>query len=201
MKTRGKGRKPKAVPTRLTQQHKKFLELVTEQGLGAALEIMDWDEVKINEYRTKSLLFDKRYLEAMGISKRQEDFLNMYLLKTGNTAEICKSLGITRQTFYFWKATNDKFVEYYKDVEESLKDFGESILFKNMMEGKEQSTIFFLKTKAKDRGYEDTPKVQVTQTNTQVQAFTPKKKMSGEEMDAKIAELKAFLESKTIKKE
>ena len=46
-----------------------------------------------------------------------------------------------------------KFETKVSDVGESNIDFAETVLLKNIREGKETSLIFFLKTKGRERGY------------------------------------------------
>ena len=61
--------------------------------------------------------------------------------------------GIHRSTHYQWMQDD---LEYKKQVEELNNvclDFAESKLFDNMRKNKETSTIFFLKTRGKNRGY------------------------------------------------
>lgn len=64
-----------------------------------------------------------------------------------------KQAGVARKTHYNWMK-NDS--EYRAEVEATLEvqiDFAESKLLQNIQEGKEASTIFYLKTKGKHRGY------------------------------------------------
>ena len=70
----------------------------------------------------------------------------------GIVTTACKSVGISRTTFY----------EYYKDDEFKNKvdsidgialDFAESQLHKQIQEGNTTAIIFYLKTKGKKRGY------------------------------------------------
>jgi len=55
----------------------------------------------------------------------------------GIVTSACKAVGISRETHYRWLR----------------EDFAESQLHKQIKEGEVSSTIFFLKTKGKRRGY------------------------------------------------
>jgi hypothetical protein len=71
----------------------------------------------------------------------------------GVVTTACKSVGIGRTTHYMWL---DEDPEYRRDVEsisDIAVDFAESSLHKQIKEGNPTSTIFFLKTKGKKRGY------------------------------------------------
>lgn len=71
----------------------------------------------------------------------------------GVVSTAAKRVGITRQTHYNWLESD---AEYKKDVfliAEEEKDFAESHLHQLIQDGNPAATIFYLKTKAKDRGY------------------------------------------------
>ena len=71
----------------------------------------------------------------------------------GIVTTACRQVGITRQTFYNYLEKDKKFAEAVKDIENIALDFAESALFKNIGNRKEASTIFYLKTKGRHRGY------------------------------------------------
>lgn len=87
------------------------------------------------------------------MKKKQEQFLKAFDEAACNIAVACKKADITRQTFYNWKNECKEFADAVEDCQESLLDFAETKLHQNIMEGKEASIFFFLKTKGKDRGY------------------------------------------------
>lgn len=71
----------------------------------------------------------------------------------GVVTTACKSVGIGRTTHYMWL---DEDPQYRRDVEsisDIAVDFAESSLHKQIKDGNPTSTIFFLKTKGKKRGY------------------------------------------------
>jgi hypothetical protein len=71
----------------------------------------------------------------------------------GIVTTAAKSVGIDRTTHYEWM----KFDEDYKAAVDSIQDitldFAESQLHKQIKDGEVTSTIFYLKTKGKKRGY------------------------------------------------
>jgi hypothetical protein len=79
--------------------------------------------------------------------------LEIYKQSGGNVSVACEHAGICRFTFYDWKKKNAKFAQQISDIDESLLDYAESQLIKNIKDGKETSLIFYLKTKGKNRGY------------------------------------------------
>ena len=71
----------------------------------------------------------------------------------GVVTSACKAVGIDRSTHYAWIKED---IEYRKAVDELDNvsiDFAESQLFKQINEGNTSATIFYLKTKGKNRGY------------------------------------------------
>lgn len=96
---------------------------------------------------------DKTIIKKKRIGKKQKQFLEAFALTMGNVSAACKKINISRQTFYDWKEQYYGFADKCEEVEEGNLDFAESKLLLNIKEGKEVSTIFFLKTKGKNRGY------------------------------------------------
>ena len=71
----------------------------------------------------------------------------------GVVTTACKQVGIDRTTFYRYYKEDKEFKKQVDDLSNVAKDFVESQLFKQIQDGVPTSTIFYLKTKAKDRGY------------------------------------------------
>ena len=65
----------------------------------------------------------------------------------------CKNADISRKTFYEWKKKDKEFEKQVKDIQEITVDFVESQLHRQIRDGNGTATIFYLKTKAKHRGY------------------------------------------------
>lgn len=84
---------------------------------------------------------------------KKEDFVKFYESSACNVSVTCKRVGISRNTFYEWLKTDDKFEAKIKEEEEGLLDYAETMLFKKIKEGSTAELIFFLKTKGRKRGY------------------------------------------------
>lgn len=65
----------------------------------------------------------------------------------------CKTVGISRETHYRWLKTNRKYREDVEKIADIALDYAESQLHKQIGNGEVSSTIFYLKTKGKKRGY------------------------------------------------
>jgi len=81
------------------------------------------------------------------------DFLRAFEAKAGNVKVACAAMAMPRTKYYAWRHSDPAFAQAVDDVLEGLKDFAESKLMVNIQQGKEASIFFFLKCKAKDRGY------------------------------------------------
>lgn len=86
-------------------------------------------------------------------AEAKQEFLRAFEAKAGNVKVACQAMGMPRSKYYAWRRTDLAFAEAVDDVLEGLKDFAESKLMVNIQQGKEASIFFFLKCKAKDRGY------------------------------------------------
>ena len=71
----------------------------------------------------------------------------------GIVTSACKSVGISRETHYRWMREDEKYKESVEDLANVALDFAESQLHQQIKGGNPSSTIFYLKTKGKKRGY------------------------------------------------
>lgn len=101
------------------------------------------------------------------LNKKQRLFLDAFAtVCASNISATCKKIGISRRTYYKWCENNPEFKNLVNDELESLIDLAETKLQQNIMEGKEQSIFFFLRTKGKNRGY-----VETVENNVSINAF------------------------------
>ena len=71
----------------------------------------------------------------------------------GIVTTACKKVGISRQTHYRWTEEDEAYKIAVDSISDIALDFAESQLHKQIQEGNSTSTIFYLKTKGKKRGY------------------------------------------------
>jgi len=71
----------------------------------------------------------------------------------GVVTSACKKVGIGRTIFYEWLKVDEEFLKKVKDIDNVALDFAESQLHQQIKSGNSTSTIFYLKTKGKKRGY------------------------------------------------
>jgi len=87
------------------------------------------------------------------IQRTKKALLEALEKSLGIVTTACRSVDINRTTFYRYLKDDKEFAVQVKDVENIALDFAESQLLKNIKEGKEPSTIFYMKTKGQKRGY------------------------------------------------
>ena len=71
----------------------------------------------------------------------------------GVVTSACKIANCSRETFYKYCKEDEEFKSKVDDISNITLDFAESQLHKQIKEGNTTATIFYLKTKGKNRGY------------------------------------------------
>ena len=71
----------------------------------------------------------------------------------GIVTTAAKIVGIDRCTHYEWMKFDEEYKAAVDSIQDITLDFAESQLHKQIKEGEVTSTIFYLKTKGKKRGY------------------------------------------------
>ena len=71
----------------------------------------------------------------------------------GVVTTACKSVGIERTTHYRYMTDDPEYAQAVADMENVALDFAESQLHRQIQRGEVSSTISYLKTKCKHRGY------------------------------------------------
>jgi len=87
------------------------------------------------------------------VEANKKRFLEKLKDALGIVSAACQATGISRQTYYNWCKSDPEFRDAAEDTIEERIDVAEAALVKSIKEGVPASIIFFLKTKAKKRGY------------------------------------------------
>ena len=85
----------------------------------------------------------------------------------------CKTIGLPRHTHYQWLKDDDDYRAKVRELDNIAIDFVESNLHKQIKNGSSASTIFFLKTKAKKRGYTEKSEEAAGLTKEQLEKLSP----------------------------
>lgn len=73
----------------------------------------------------------------------------------GIVTPACKEVGVSRDTFYRYYNEDSEFKKSVDDINNITLDFAENQLLKKIKEGSERSILFYMKYKARLRGYSD----------------------------------------------
>jgi hypothetical protein len=108
-------------------------------------------------------LSQKSYKDFIKMTKT--DILKANLLESlekalGVVTTACKTAGCSRETFYKYCREDEEFKTKVEDISNITLDFAESQLHKQIMDGNTTATIFYLKTKGKNRGYIERSEIQ-----------------------------------------
>ena len=95
------------------------------------------------------------------LSDKKEKFIKAFADSDCNVAECCRRIKIGRRTFYNWKKKDDEFAQSCEDIEEGLIDNAESKLQELINDKNQAAIFFFLKTKGKKRGYDETHQIEI----------------------------------------
>ena len=133
------------------------------------------------------------------VNKRNKEALAKKVIETlentlnGNVTKACKAAGIPLRTFYNWRKKDKKFadeVEAARSVAiEMTKDHNEDKLQELIDAGDTTATIFYLKTKARDRGYG----LQSAESYRKAAQEDVRKEQALKEFKRKVANKKSYL--------
>jgi len=95
-------------------------------------------------------------------ARSKKAFIEALTKTLGVITAACETSGIPRRTVYNWIRDDEEFKEAVNDTNEVALDFAENALHRQIKDGVPASTIFFLKTKGKKRGYTERQEIEVT---------------------------------------
>jgi hypothetical protein len=172
---------------RLTKEQEVFLKLIDplNYDLANAVDEAGIDDATL-EMWLKEAGFASKFYSVLGFTNKQFKFIQAFNRNGCNVSMTCKAIGISRGTYYIWMNTSPLFEQLIQDNLEAQIDLVETFLHKKIQEGDTISTLFFLKTKAKARGYVEKQEIEQTVKNT-----NDLKKLSDEDLDSLIAQLES----------
>ncbi len=139
----------------LTLKQKKLLfELKKNHDVYMVTDELNIQIDKVLFWRKTNFQFDKEYLLALGLTRRQERFLQVLPSKMLNISSTCKALNIHRSTYYAWTDKSDSFRLFFHEVYEGFLDEVEAILFYKLFVEKDIRALdIYAAAKMRDRGY------------------------------------------------
>lgn len=105
-------------------------------------------------------------VQVLSSSDKSDELKKAMILALESTLGVvtgaCKRVGISRQTHYRWREEDVDYRLAVDDISEICIDFVESQLHRQIRDGNTVATIFYLKTKAKKRGYVEKHEIEHT---------------------------------------
>lgn len=86
-------------------------------------------------------------------AKAKKDALEVLRQTFGNVSMCCEKIGISRPTFYQWRADDPAFDAEVEAINERTLDFVESKMIQGIRDGNTRLIMFYLNCKGKKRGY------------------------------------------------
>lgn len=122
------------------------------------------------------------------MDNNKKRFLEILKKSRGIISSACESVPMSRQTYYNWIDSDPEFKTAVEEIDESMIDFVESKLMQKIngiecvtLKGEvydlppsDTAIIFFLKTKGKKRGYQETIVNKNVNYNTDIDSETIK---------------------------
>ena len=156
---------------KLSDEAGKLLRIVqtADNDIGVSKEVMRVANESKSQLSKQSVEFinGKRKIKLSEIcaKHRRKLFLRALWSARGIVKTACQSAGCSRD-FYVRGMRNDPdFRIAVEMIQEDAIDFAEGKLLENIEKGYEASTIFYLKTKAKHRGYNERELIGVNPNN------------------------------------
>lgn len=127
-----------SVPAR-RRQPKRVLDLEVDQEL----ETKDY-ELTLAQQRT---------------AEAKNRFIEIYARNRGMVGKSCEQSGVSYRTYISWRKNDKAFALLLRDVLDMQIDFVESKLIDKIEEGDVRAIMFYLKTKGKSAGYQESIEV------------------------------------------
>lgn len=89
------------------------------------------------------------------MEKNKENLLKALERNLGIVTAACKEVNLSRNVFYEYCKNDPEFKAKVDDINEITLDFAESQLLKKIKDGSEKSIMFYMRYKARKRGYND----------------------------------------------
>jgi hypothetical protein len=129
------------------------------------------------DYYIKGLMVDKidklKEPDTKEWLVQPEQIIEAIEANNGFMTQAAKGLNISRATLYNYINASSSLQEAITQAKESLIDFAESILKKNIEAGKETSLIYFMNCKGRHRGYGNFKQIEIIDKDTKPEKLDP----------------------------
>jgi len=126
----------------------------------------------------KKKTLKKSATQRVSITMKKKQIIEALEKSLGVVTTALKSLNYNRKTFYDYYNSDPIFAQKCDEIQNMAIDFVESKLFENIKNGNVVAQIFYLKTKAKSRGYVEKTEVQHNIENITIKPIDDMKKLN-----------------------
>tara|TARA_R110000796_G_scaffold19885_6_gene59483 strand:- start:482 stop:835 length:354 start_codon:yes stop_codon:yes gene_type:complete len=102
----------------------------------------------------------------MNTSDSKKKMIEALEKNLGIVSVASSNANIHRSTHYLWYSEDEEYKKQVDEIHNVCLDFAESKLFENIKDNKETSTIFYLKTRGKNRGYVERQEIDTGNNNS-----------------------------------
>jgi hypothetical protein len=99
------------------------------------------------------------------IEALKEEFLEALEGVLGIASTACHQVNVPYKRYKKWLQTDPEFKRAAEAITDVTIDYVETQLFRQIQDGNTQATMFYLRTKAKHRGYAETPLLSIDSIN------------------------------------
>lgn len=101
--------------------------------------------------------------------EKKQALLEALTASLGIVTTACRKANVARTSHYRWMENDPEYAEQVRDIQEQAIDFVESHLHQRIAEGNPACTIFYMKTKGKNRGYVERQEIEHTDNSLKVE--------------------------------
>lgn len=103
----------------------------------------------------------------MTATQQKRAFLESYVKCGGNIQATCKTIGISPDTYGYWRKNDDDFRQRVEELKFVPKVYVIGKLFEKIEQGDTTAIIFYLKTQCADMGFSERISIDTGQTERQ----------------------------------
>jgi len=125
---------------------------------------------------TRKVIRKKKPVKKGTLTKKQLGFLSSLKENLGIISKAAHECNLHRNTHYLWMK-KEAYAKEFEAILEDCIDVVENSLMTNILQGDVTSIIFFLKTKARKRGYVEKPDVTINNSMLEPGQDKPKQQV------------------------
>ena len=107
------------------------------------------------------------------LTTKQKAMVEALEKSLGVVTTATRSVGVLRQSHYDWCNNNETYKDAVNELSNVALDFAESKLHKLIQDGDTAATIFYMKTKGRNRGYQENKEIFIDDKRAKIDEVFP----------------------------